>query len=59
MTTNSPEVERDFKHKVWNVSAILTYHPLDRSIMRSLVDKELALLNQRLKMKRSESRSLF
>jgi ATP-dependent Clp protease ATP-binding subunit ClpB len=53
MTSNSKNPEQDFKPEVLGrVDAILNYRSLDNSIMRQLVDKQLKLLNERLKVKK-------
>ncbi len=52
MTTNSKNIESDFKPEVLGrMDAILSYKPLDKSIMGHLVEKEMKLLNERLKSK--------
>jgi len=49
MTTNSTDIKRDFKAEVLGrIDAILDYHSLDQSIMRSLVGLELKHLQERL-----------
>lgn len=49
LTTNSKDLERDFKPEVLGrIDGILKYHELDRTIMKSLIDKQLALLQERL-----------
>jgi ATP-dependent Clp protease ATP-binding subunit ClpB len=53
MTSNSKNPEVDFKPEVLGrVDAILNYRSLDNSIMRQLIDKQLKLLNERLKGKK-------
>ncbi|MFP5492448.1 MAG: ATP-dependent Clp protease ATP-binding subunit, partial [Bacteriovoracia bacterium] len=53
MTSNSKHPEVDFKPEVLGrVDAILNYRSLDNSIMRQLIDKQLKLLNDRLKAKK-------
>jgi ATP-dependent Clp protease ATP-binding subunit ClpB len=55
MTTNSKNPEMDFKPEVLGrLDAKLQYRALDNSIMRQLIDKQLALLNERLKGKKLE-----
>ncbi len=49
LTTNSKDIENDFKPEVLGrLDAILTYHALDKKIMRSLITKQVDLLNERL-----------
>lgn len=53
MTSNSKNPKEDFKPEVMGrIDAILTYHDIDKRIMRQLVDKQLRLLNERLKSKK-------
>jgi ATP-dependent Clp protease ATP-binding subunit ClpB len=53
MTSNSKNPKEDFKPEVLGrIDAVLTYHSLDKSIMRALVDKQVRLLNERLKSKK-------
>lgn len=50
LTTNSKNIEQDFKPEVLGrLDAVLDYQPLDASIMKSLIEKEVGLLNERLK----------
>lgn len=57
LTTNSKNPELDFKPEVLGrLDAILNYKPIDNSIMQKLVDKQLKLLNERLKSKGVEIR---
>lgn len=52
LTTNSKNLELDFKPEVLGrLDAILTYKSLDSSIMKSLIDKQVRLLNERLQSK--------
>jgi ATP-dependent Clp protease ATP-binding subunit ClpB len=52
LTTNSKDVEFDFKPEVLGrLDAILDYQELDPSIMQSLIDKQVKLLNERLQSK--------
>jgi len=52
MTTNSKNIELDFKPEVLGrIDSILDYHSLDSSIMTSLIEKQVRLLNERLKVK--------
>lgn len=51
LTTNSKDIEGDFKPEVLGrLDAICEYKTLDQSIMRALINKELMILNQRLKL---------
>lgn len=53
MTSNSKNPKEDFKPEVLGrIDAVLTYHGLDKRVMRQLVDKQLRLLNERLKSKK-------
>lgn len=53
MTSNSKNPKEDFKPEVLGrIDAVLNYHGLDKRIMRQLVDKQLRLLNERLKSKK-------
>ena len=55
MTSNSKNPEQDFKPEVMGrIDAVLRYRALDNSIMRQLIDKQLRLLNERLKAKKLE-----
>lgn len=55
MTSNSKSPEKDFKPEVMGrIDAVLHYRALDNSIMRQLIDKQLRLLNERLKGKKLE-----
>ena len=50
MTTNSKDIERDFKPEVLGrLDAILTFNSLDRAVMKDLVMKQISLLKQRIK----------
>jgi len=52
MTTNSKNIENDFKPEVLGrIDAICNYQSLDKSIMKNLIDKQVSLLNERLKDK--------
>ncbi|MBC7711863.1 MAG: AAA family ATPase [Rhizobacter sp.] len=52
ITTNSKDLENDFKPEVLGrLDAMLTYNPLDNSIMTNLIDKQLQMLNERLESK--------
>lgn len=49
LTTNSKDIESDFKPEVLGrLDAICSYRPLDQGIMKSLIDREVLTLNQRL-----------
>ena len=53
MTSNSKNPKDDFKPEViGRIDAVLNFHGLDKSIMKQLVDKQLKLLNERLKSKK-------
>jgi ATP-dependent Clp protease ATP-binding subunit ClpB len=53
MTSNSKNPKLDFKPEVLGrMDAVLTYNPLEKSIMRELVNKQLKLLNERLRSKK-------
>ena len=50
ITTNSKDLEHDFKPEVLGrLDAVLSYNSLDKSIMKNLIDKQVRLLNERLK----------
>ena len=52
ITTNSKDLEADFKPEVLGrLDAMLTYSPLDTSIMTNLIDRQVQLLNERLEGK--------
>ena len=53
MTSNSKNLKADFKPEVLGrIDGVLTYHALDKSVMKQLVDKQLKFLNERLKSKK-------
>jgi ATP-dependent Clp protease ATP-binding subunit ClpB len=53
MTSNSKDLKADFKPEVLGrIDAVLTYHAIDKSVMKQLIDKQLKLLNERLKSKK-------
>ncbi len=53
MTSNSKNPKEEFKPEVLGrLDAVLTYHALDISIMKQLIDKQVKLLNERLKSKK-------
>jgi ATP-dependent Clp protease ATP-binding subunit ClpB len=52
LTTNSPDLERDFKPEVLGrMDGVLEYSMLTKEVMFSLVDKQIRLLNSRLESK--------
>ena len=55
LTTNSKNPEQDFKPEVLGrLDAILDYNSLDPAVMKSLIDKQVKLLNDRLAVKKME-----
>lgn len=53
MTSNSKNPKEDFKPEVLGrMDAVLTFHSLDKTIMKRLVDKQVKLINDRLKGKK-------
>jgi len=55
ITTNSKDIEKDFKPEVLGrLDAILSYNSLNKKVMFDLVEKQLKLLNDRLKNKSIE-----
>ncbi|MBF0366710.1 MAG: AAA family ATPase [Oligoflexia bacterium] len=53
MTSNSREIQLDFKPEVLGrIDEIIHYRPLNKNIIRKLIDKELTFLNERLKSKK-------
>lgn len=53
MTSNSKNPKLDFKPEVLGrIDAVLNFHALDKSIMKELIDKQVKLLNDRLKSKK-------
>lgn len=53
MTSNSKNPKEDFKPEVLGrLDSVLTFHSLDKRIMKQLVDKQLRLINERLKSKK-------
>jgi ATP-dependent Clp protease ATP-binding subunit ClpB len=53
MTSNSKNPKEDFKPEVLGrIDAVLNFHALDKSVMKQLVDKQVKLLNERLKSKK-------
>jgi ATP-dependent Clp protease ATP-binding subunit ClpB len=55
LTTNAKDPTKAFKPEVLGrLDAQCQYRPLDQSIMKQLIEKQLRLLNERLKMKKCE-----
>lgn len=53
MTSNSKNPKQDFKPEVMGrIDGVLTFHGLDKRIMKQLIDKQLRLLNERLRSKK-------
>jgi len=53
LTTNSKNIEADFKPEViGRLDGVLDYHALNQSVMANLIEKQVILLNSRLKSKR-------
>jgi ATP-dependent Clp protease ATP-binding subunit ClpB len=53
MTSNSKNPKQDFKPEVLGrIDAVLNFHALDKRVMKQLVDKQVKLLNERLKSKK-------
>ncbi len=53
MTSNSKNPKMDFKPEVLGrIDAVLNFHALDKSVMKQLIDKQVKLLNERLKTKK-------
>lgn len=53
MTSNSKNPKEDFKPEVLGrIDSVLTFHGLDKRIMKQLIDKQVKLLNERLKSKK-------
>ena len=53
MTSNSKHPKEDFKPEVLGrIDAVLHFHALDKSVMKQLIDKQVKLLNERLKSKK-------
>lgn len=53
MTSNSKNPESDFKPEViGRIDSLLKFKALDKSIMKELINKQLKLLNERLKSKK-------
>jgi ATP-dependent Clp protease ATP-binding subunit ClpB len=52
LTTNSKDIHSDFKPELLGrLDGILTYSSIDSSIMERLIEKQVSLLNERLKVK--------
>jgi len=50
LTTNSKNIELDFKPEVLGrLDGVLEYHSLGKTVMKNLVDKQISLLERRLK----------
>jgi ATP-dependent Clp protease ATP-binding subunit ClpB len=57
MTSNSKHPKEDFKPEVLGrIDAVLHFHALDKSVMKQLIDKQVKLLNERLKSKKVQLR---
>jgi ATP-dependent Clp protease ATP-binding subunit ClpB len=55
ITSNSKDINLDFKPEVLGrIDSILKFHSLDKRVMQSLINKQLALFNERLKSKKVE-----
>lgn len=53
MTSNTKNPNTDFKPEVLGrLDAILTFHSIDKSVMKQLIDKQVKFLNERLKSKK-------
>lgn len=53
MTSNSKNPKEDFKPEVLGrMDAVLNFHALEKSVMKELIDKQVKLLNDRLKQKK-------
>ncbi len=53
MTSNTKNPKADFKPEVLGrLDAVLTFDPLNMSVMKELIDKQVKLLNERLKSKK-------
>ena len=53
MTSNSKNLKEDFKPEVLGrIDSVLTFKPIDKSVMKQLVDKQLKQINERLKSKK-------
>jgi ATP-dependent Clp protease ATP-binding subunit ClpB len=53
MTSNSKNPKEDFKPEVLGrIDGVLNFRALDKSIMKQLIDKQVKLLNERLKAKK-------
>ena len=57
MTSNSKDPKSDFKPEVLGrIDAVLNFKPLDKSIMKQLIDKQVKLINERLRSKKVQLR---
>lgn len=57
MTSNSKNPKADFKPEVMGrIDGVLTFQGLDKSIMKQLIDKQVKLINERLKAKKVQLR---
>ena len=53
MTSNSKNPKEDFKPEVLGrIDGVLTFHGLDKRVMKQLIDKQVKFLNDRLKSKK-------
>lgn len=53
MTSNSKNIEIDFKPEViGRIDEIIHFHPLDEKVVRALINKQVLLLNERLRSKK-------
>lgn len=53
MTSNSKNPREDFKPEVLGrIDGVLTFHSIDKSVMKQLIDKQVKFLNERLKVKK-------
>ncbi|MBA2403374.1 MAG: AAA family ATPase [Bdellovibrionales bacterium] len=53
MTSNSKNLKADFKPEVLGrIDGVLTFHAIDKSVMKQLIDKQLKQINERLKSKK-------
>lgn len=53
MTSNSKNPKEEFKPEVLGrIDSVLTFHAIDKSVMKQLIDKQMKFLNERLKTKK-------